>query len=84
MPFALFSRRNIVLSAFFVSAAFCIACAPQVEAPCDVEEGAVCAGSEVLLCVCPAPDDEGLCPEDDATWQVDELCSCSLGSMTCQ
>ena len=76
---------RVFLGAVFVSVfALAAGCGPQVDQPCDVSEGAVCAGSDVLLCVCPAPDDEGNCPADDATWQNDELCSCSFGSMTCQ
>ena len=60
------------------------ACGPRAGDPCDVGvDGAECAGGDVLLCVCPAPDAEGGCPAEDATWQVDDACDCSFGAMTC-
>ena len=75
-------RRALFTVLLLVSSA---ACGPREGEPCDpVADGAICNGSEVLLCVCPAPDDEGACPDGDATWQVDELCSCTFNSMTCQ
>lgn len=75
--------RLFLVTSLLLLAAGCLG--PLEGAPCDGDnDGAVCAGSEVMLCVCESPDAGGNC-DGDATWQQDELCSCDVsGAMTCQ
>jgi len=60
-------------------------CGPNEGDACVAEsDGAVCHGSEVLLCVCDEPNDDGECPDGDAHWELDSACGCDAsGSMTC-
>jgi len=48
-------------------------------APCDIlTRSSECSNDQVFLCLCPI-EGTGRCPED-ATWVLDEACSCTNGN----
>jgi hypothetical protein len=81
------NHASILLGPLLSALLSTVACGPtppDAGEPCDVDEGAQCRGRLVLLCTCPAPDDEGACPADDASWERDAACGCDdFGNMVC-